>query len=219
MGLATYLQERGLPYDSQEAIEEARRIVGIIRDAAYRASIALAEERGSFPSFEPSLCVGDERLRGLPETLKSAIEARGLRNRSLLSITSERDCARLFGVVSPGIEPVMALRWTEAPDPGVAMGASPRCYDAGFLEHCRREGLEPETVDLAALGPAWATARQLPPESQLALQAALQGLLDMPLDSAITLHRATDGFGLQALFQSAHALGCWRCALRRPRGR
>ena len=215
MGLGSFLQMRGLPFDSGEARREARRLISKIRDAAYRASIALAQERGSFPEFEPSVCLIDDRLRVLPEILKRGIESRGLRNRSLLSVVSEGDPAYFFGGVTPGIGPVTALRWTLERRSATGSITRLRCYDRGFLEHCRREGLEPETVDLSALGPSWATAARLSIEDQLALQATLQTFLDTPLDSAISVPGTTDMDEKQSLFQRAHGLGCQRCVLRR----
>ena len=217
MGLGSFLQMRGLPFDSEEARREARRLMSKIRDAAYWASIALAQERGSFPEFEPSICLVDDNLRALPEILKRGIESRGLRNRSLLCATSDEESAYFFGGVSPGVGPVPALRWTLERRSAAGTPTRYRCYDWGFLEHCRREGLGPETVDLSALGPSWATAAQLGVEDQLAFQATLQTFLDTPLDSAITVPGTMDVREQEDLFQRAYALGCQRCVVRRER--
>jgi ribonucleoside-diphosphate reductase alpha chain len=50
-GLADTLVLLGLRYDSEEARTLAARIMQTIRDAAYRASIELAAEKGAFPGF------------------------------------------------------------------------------------------------------------------------------------------------------------------------
>src|SRR5690606_13216986 len=51
-GLGNALQMLRLVYGSDEALLFAGKVMQVIRDEAYRASIDLAKERGSFPAFD-----------------------------------------------------------------------------------------------------------------------------------------------------------------------
>src|SRR5690606_22893385 len=52
MGWADMLFKLGIPYDSEEALELADRVMAFIRHHAEAASEALAAERGTFPAWE-----------------------------------------------------------------------------------------------------------------------------------------------------------------------
>jgi ribonucleoside-diphosphate reductase alpha chain len=58
-GLGDTLIMLGLKYSSAEGREFARRVMERVRDAAYRASVALAIERGAFPLFDPDKYLED----------------------------------------------------------------------------------------------------------------------------------------------------------------
>jgi len=51
MGFAETLIELGIPYDSEEAVEFARKIAKFMREVTFRKSEELAEERGAFPHY------------------------------------------------------------------------------------------------------------------------------------------------------------------------
>ncbi|WP_457641507.1 ribonucleotide reductase N-terminal alpha domain-containing protein [Persephonella sp.] len=52
MGFAETLIELGIPYDSDEAVEFARKVARFMRETAYKKSEELAKERGAFPHYE-----------------------------------------------------------------------------------------------------------------------------------------------------------------------
>ncbi len=55
MGWADMLYRLGIPYDSEEALELADRVMAFIHEHADAASEALAGERGTFPAWEESI--------------------------------------------------------------------------------------------------------------------------------------------------------------------
>ena len=91
LGWHTYLQQKGIPFDSLPAQFETRRIFSQMKIESERASRDLAEEYG-----EPLWCVGT-----------------GMRNTHLRAVAPTVSNSKLAGNVSPGIEPWAANVFTE----------------------------------------------------------------------------------------------------------
>jgi ribonucleoside-diphosphate reductase alpha chain len=92
MGWADLLFALGIPYDSEEALGLADRLMRAIRDRAHDQSARLAEERGPFPSWPQSIY-----RHGRP-----------LRNAAVTTIAPTGTISMIAGC-SSGIEPVFAL--------------------------------------------------------------------------------------------------------------
>lgn len=105
-GLADALIMLGLPYDSAEARRLAADIARTLADAAYRASISLAKERGPFPALRLPDHLEGEYIRALPEDIRRALRESGVRNSHLLAIAPAGIISLLADNVSSGIEPV-----------------------------------------------------------------------------------------------------------------
>ena len=91
LGWHTYLQQRGIPFDSLTAQFETRKIFSQMKIESERASRSMAEHYG-----EPLWCVGT-----------------GMRNTHLRAIAPTVSNSKLSGNVSPGIEPWAANVFTE----------------------------------------------------------------------------------------------------------
>ena len=91
LGWHTYLQQRGIPFDSLTAQFETRKIFSQMKIESERASRDMADVYG-----EPLWCVGT-----------------GLRNTHLRAIAPTVSNSKLSGNVSPGIEPWAANVFTE----------------------------------------------------------------------------------------------------------
>ncbi len=106
-GMGNTLAMLCLRYDLPEGRTMAARIAECMRDAAYAASVELAREKGAFPKFDARgyLAEGTFASR-LPESLKAAIHAHGIRNSHLLSIAPTGTVSLAFADnASNGIEP------------------------------------------------------------------------------------------------------------------
>src|SRR5690606_35184541 len=86
-GLGNALSMLKLRYDREPGRQMAAEIGRRMRDAAYRASVELAKEKGPFPKFQADgyLAQGTFASR-LPEDIQAAIRQHGIRNSHLLSI-------------------------------------------------------------------------------------------------------------------------------------
>jgi len=92
MGWADLLFALDIPYDSEEALALAGRLMAFIQDIGHDQSARLAEERGPFPNYERSIY---ER-------------GRALRNSTVTTIAPTGTISMIAGC-SSGIEPVFAL--------------------------------------------------------------------------------------------------------------
>ncbi len=113
-GMGNTLAMLGLRYDRQEGRDMAVRIAECMRDAAYRASVELAQEKGRFPKFDADgyLAQGTFASR-LPQDLQQAIRTHGIRNSHLLSIAPTGTVSLAFADnASNGIEPPFSWTYT-----------------------------------------------------------------------------------------------------------
>ena len=110
-GMGNVLAMLCLRYDAAEGRDMAARIATSMRDAAYTASVALAQEKGTFPKFDADgyLAEGTFASR-LPAALKQSIRTHGIRNSHLLSIAPTGTVSLAFADnASNGLEP--AFSW------------------------------------------------------------------------------------------------------------
>ncbi len=92
MGWADLLFLLGIPYDSQEAIDLADRLMAFVKEKAHDQSAKLAEERGPFPNWDRSIYR----------------DVRPMRNSTVTTIAPTGTISMIAGC-SSGIEPIFAL--------------------------------------------------------------------------------------------------------------
>jgi ribonucleoside-diphosphate reductase alpha chain len=107
-GVANAIEALGQPYASDGFMEVLEEIMTIIRDGAYKASVELAIEKGSFPLFKQEYLESDF-AKSLPEELRSLIKTYGIRNSHLLSVAPTGTISLSADNISSGIEPVFSL--------------------------------------------------------------------------------------------------------------
>src|SRR5690606_3085703 len=120
MGLADLLIYCEKTYGSPEGNELIDKVFETIATTAYRASIELAKEKGSFP-FLDDKCPGQRvvkrnkfinsgYMRGMPEDIREGIMLHGIRNSHLLTVAPTGSTGTLVGV-STGLEPYFAFKY------------------------------------------------------------------------------------------------------------
>jgi len=106
-GLHYFLIKAGYKYGSEASLEFIERIFTTIRDEAYKASISLSKEKGSFPAFEPKKYLAQDFSKTLPPRIRTDIKKHGIRNAVLLTVAPTGTTSMVAGV-STGIEPIFA---------------------------------------------------------------------------------------------------------------
>jgi ribonucleoside-diphosphate reductase alpha chain len=198
----------GLDYDSDNARTLAAHAMLTVRDAAYRASIELAREKGGFPGLDRTAFLASGFATRLPAELRDAIAAHGIRNSHLLAIAPAGTISLLANNLSSGIEPIFAAeaeRRVLGTDGGYR---SHRVVDHS-LHLWRQQGQ-------AGMPPALVEARQIDPLAHLQMQAALQPFVDNAISKTINVAADIPFERFADLYRQAHVLGLKGCTVFRP---
>jgi ribonucleoside-diphosphate reductase alpha chain len=208
-GLADALILLGLDYGSAAARELAAGAMRGICRAAYRASVALARDKGAFPRFRAGPYLQAPFVAALPAGVRRDIARWGIRNSHLLAIAPAGTISLLAGNVSSGIEPVLGfLLQRSIRGPG-GRSETHRLEDPAYLRWRELHGAAP-------LPPYFVTAEQLAPEDHLLMQAALQPHVDSAISKTINLPAGIGFEQFRGLYERAYALGLKGCTCFRP---
>ncbi len=104
-GLHYLLIKLGHTYGSEECIEFLDRLFATFRNEAYKASVSLAREKGSFPAFDADKYSKELFFQQLPTRIQKDIQRHGIRNAVMLTIAPCGTNSMVLGV-SSGIEPM-----------------------------------------------------------------------------------------------------------------
>ncbi|MBT9589697.1 MAG: adenosylcobalamin-dependent ribonucleoside-diphosphate reductase [Thiobacillus sp.] len=207
-GLADALVLLGLHYDSDAALTLAARTLQTLRDAAYRASIALASEKGAFPGFTRKAYLASGFAARLPADIRDAIAAHGIRNSHLLAIAPAGTISLLANNCSSGIEPIFAA---EAERRVLERDGRYRSYRVtDFALH------QWQLAGHGGTPPAFVEARQIDPLAHLQMQAALQPYVDNAISKTINVAADIPYARFEAIYRQAHALALKGCTVFRP---
>ncbi|HEX9397278.1 MAG TPA: adenosylcobalamin-dependent ribonucleoside-diphosphate reductase [Burkholderiales bacterium] len=182
-GLGDALIMLGLRYDTPEARAMAARISEAMRDHAYRASAALAAEKGAFPLFNADLYLsGSSFATRLPEDIKNLIRKNSLRNSHLLSIAPTGTISLAFADnASNGIEPPFS--WTYTRKKRMPDG---RLQEFPVEDHAWRR-YQAMGGDMHALPPAFVTALELSARSHEEMVAAVAPWIDTSISKTVNV--------------------------------
>ncbi|MDP2031068.1 MAG: adenosylcobalamin-dependent ribonucleoside-diphosphate reductase [Thiobacillus sp.] len=207
-GLADALVLLGLNYDSVAARQLAELAMHAVRDAAYRASIELAREKGCFPAFAREAFLASGFARRLPADIRDGIAAHGLRNSHLLAIAPAGTISLLANNCSSGIEPVFAATAERR-----VLQADGRYRIHSVLDYAMQLWQQRGGTGTP---PAFVEARQLDPLAHLHMQAALQPYVDNAISKTINVAAELPFEHFADLYRQAHAFGLKGCTVFRP---
>ncbi len=195
MGLADVFIRLAVRYGSQESLALIDRIFGTIRDSAYEASAALADEKGPFPKFDREKFLQADFVQRLPVRVRERIAADGIRN-ALLTCNAPTGTTSGLAGVNSGIEPVFAF-------------VTRRTDRLG--EHVLYHPLVQEWKDAhpdEELPAYFVASGDLTPHEHVRVQARIQHYIDQAV-SKTTNGPSTDTVEMvEQLYMDAYDLGC-----------
>jgi len=230
MGWANMLFRLGIPYDSEEAVSLARRIMEYINYYSKLASIELAESRGPFPAFKGSIydsenprmpfeAEGEAKTYNLNwEEIRDLIRKHGIRNATTTTIAPTGTISLIAGT-SSGIEPNFALAYSRTVLGGV------RLFEVNqVLEEVLKErGLYGDELitEISKSGSllniqgipedikrVFVTALEVDVDWHVKVQAAFQEFTDNAVSKTINLRQETSPEVVRRAFLLAYKLGC-----------
>jgi ribonucleoside-diphosphate reductase alpha chain len=204
-GMGNALAMMRLRYDAPEGREMAARIATCMRDAAYTASIALAQEKGVFPKLDIDgyLAPGTFASR-LPAAIKQAIRTHGIRNSHLLSIAPTGTVSLAFADnASNGIEPPFS--WMYKRKKREADGSS---TEYAVEDHAWRMYRE-MGGDIDNLPDYFVSALAMSATDHVAMMAAVQPYIDTAISKTVNVPADCPYDDFKGLYQQA-----WRARLK-----
>jgi ribonucleoside-diphosphate reductase alpha chain len=209
-GLADVLVMLGLSYGSDRSLAVAREIMRCICHTAYRASIALAKEKESFPYFERDKYLQGAFIRSLPEDIRDGIATQGIRNSHLIAIAPTGTISLLAGNVSSGLEPIFADSYGRKV---LAEDGTPKEFvltDYAIDLWRRMTGASTGIPD------GFDTAAELPVRAHLDMQAALQPFVDNSISKTINVPADCPFSEFKQIYDLAYDLRLKGCTTFRP---
>jgi ribonucleoside-diphosphate reductase alpha chain len=203
MGFADLLILKGIPYDSDEAIAFAERLMAFVREEARRASALLARERGVFPNFSQSLY---------------AAQGLRLRNATTTTIAPTGTLALIAGC-SSGIEPLYGIATARIAMEDLRLAevhplfmkavraAGIRMKDL-LPRIARRESIQRETKIPKDIRRLFVTAYDISPEYHIRIQAAFQKYTDNAVSKTVNFPEKATPDQVRRVFLLSYRSGC-----------
>ncbi len=210
-GLGDALIMLGLRYNSAEAREFAADVTRQMRDAAYRASIALAKEKGAFPLLDAEKFLASGMASRLPGDIRAAISQHGLRNSHLLSIAPTGTISLAFGDnCSGGIEPAFSWHYTRKKREPDGTMAEYRVEDHAYRLYREAGG------DEAHLPEAFVGAMEISAQDHMQMQAAIQPYICAAISKTVNVPADYPFADFEALYMQAWKAGLKGITTYRP---
>ena len=203
MGWAEFLVMLGIPYDSEEAVNLAGKIMSFISETARKTSVEIAKKKGSFPNFKKSIW-----FRKFSK----------LRNAALTTIAPTGSISIIAGC-SSGIEPLFAVAFMRQVLEGTRLfevnplferiAKDRGFYSAELLERIARTGslkhIKAIPADVKRL---FKTALDIKPEWHIRIQAAFQKYTDNAVSKTVNLPKNATVNDVKKAYELAYKLKC-----------
>lgn len=204
MGFADMLIKLGIPYDSEEAIDQAGRVMGFIRRISDEISSEIARERGPYPHFFQV-----RNIKGGSQVMRNA-------TRTTVAPTGTLS---IIANCSSGIEPLYGIAYVRTVMDGIRLlevnqifleMAKERSFYSkrliGLLS--KRESirdLEDIPEDIRRL---FVTSHDISPEFHVRMQAAFQRYTDNAVSKTINFPNIAARGDIKKAFLLAYKEGC-----------
>ncbi|TET95105.1 MAG: vitamin B12-dependent ribonucleotide reductase [Candidatus Zixiibacteriota bacterium] len=203
MGWADMLVRLGLPYNCEEAIVLAEKVMAFIQNEARNHSSELAKSRGKFPNWEGSVYRQDNVA---------------MRNAALTTIAPTGSISIIAGC-SSGIEPYYAIAFERNVLDGARLvevnplfeqtARRQRFYSDELIQRIasRRSLADFKEIPESVRG-VFLTATDISAEDHIRMQAAFQKHCDSSVSKTVNFPQSATNADVKEAFEQAYRLGC-----------
>lgn len=205
MGFADLLIQLGIPYNSEEALKIAEKLMAFIQNEGRLASVELGKRRGSFPNFKGSVWDG---------------KYEAMRNATITTIAPTGTISIIAGC-SSGIEPLFAISFVRN-----VLDKGDKLYETNpYFERISKElgfyseelmkkivenngsvqGIEEVPPEIQRI---FVTALDISPEWHVKMQAAFQKYTDNATSKTINLREEATVEDVRNAYLLAYKLKC-----------
>lgn len=206
MGFADMLLLLGIPYNSQEAIVLAKRIMKVIHDVGHEESIKLADQRGPYPAYSKLESCNPENMPPI------------MRNATVTTIAPTGSISIIAGV-SSGIEPIFAYAYyRNVMDNDKLVEANPILISAlkergvytpeimdKIIEHGSLQHIEEIPADIRRV---FVCAHDITPDDHITMQAAFQKYTDNAVSKTVNFPNSATREDVAEVYIKAYKTGC-----------
>ena len=208
MGLHDLLIYCETEYGSPEGNKLVDQVFETIATTAYRTSIELAKEKGSFPFLTGETPDETNRLRQafietgymkkMPEDIRQAILENGIRNSHLLTVAPTGSTGTMVGV-STGLEPYFSFSYFRSGRLGKFIEVKADIVQE-YLD--RHPEADPENL------PKWfVTAMELSPEAHADVQCVIQRWIDSSISKTVNAPKGYSVEQVEKVYQRLYRGG------------
>ncbi|MFP4119029.1 MAG: adenosylcobalamin-dependent ribonucleoside-diphosphate reductase [Candidatus Woesearchaeota archaeon] len=193
LGLAEVLIRMRLRFGSDEADAFIDKLYEQIAVTAYEASIALAEEKGSFEKFDAEKFLQSAFMKQMPEEVREKVREYGIRNVTLTTQAPTGTVGSMLGT-STGIEPFFAFKYYQQS----RLGFHEIEIDLA-KDYKRADGTLPDF---------FVSAMELGPRDHIKVQATIQKWTDSSISKTANVPAEFTVKDTMDLYEYAYDLGC-----------
>jgi ribonucleoside-diphosphate reductase alpha chain len=200
MGLGDALIKLHLRYGSDEANEFIEKVYAMICHEAYKASVEVAMEKGSFKKFDGEKFIKSGFMKQMPKEIRDAVKKNGIRN-SVILMQAPTGSTSLMANTTSGIEPVYEFEFVRRDRLGEHVirhhlfeqwyQDNKEAYDAGKIKR-------PEF---------FVSANDLTPEDHVTVQAVIQKYVDASISKTVNAPNAHTVEDVKRLYTMAYDQG------------
>ena len=217
-GLGNALTMLKLRYDREDGRAMATEIARRMRDAAYRASVELAKEKGAFPKFKADgyLAEGTFASR-LPDDIQADIRQHGIRNSHLLSIAPTGTVSLAFADnASNGIEPAFSWGYKRNKREADGSKSSYTVEDHAFRLYRSVVDSTVSSDDTGKLPDYFVNALEMSAQDHVAMMEAVQPFVDTSISKTVNIPEDYPYDSFKDLYRQAWQAGLKGLATYRP---
>jgi len=204
MGFAEMLLELGIPYDSEDALDTAEKVMKFIYEEAINMSVEIAGKRGSFPNFK-----GSKWNKGGYKAMRNAT----------VTTVAPTGTISIISNTSSGIEPIFAVSYAREVMEGTTLFET----DPVFEKVAKERGFYSQELmmEIAKYGTIQAmdeipedirrifvTAFDVAPEWHVRMQAVFQKYVDNAVSKTVNLPEDATLDDVRKIYLLAYELNC-----------